>query len=211
MKEISSLDYEEFGLTREHFDLGQAQLDPARAAKDVETRKSGFLSRQFEPRATRAQKVFDVVVGIVLPVLCLYFDPLVFRGDMMGAPVLGRFRLFAYAVVAVEICALALWLAAGARVKEWGGMLGGAMLAGALFSFVVGVLILPFSLIGLMVLIGALGFVPFLTAFVYLRNAWRAAGALGRAGAGSHGLAAVALACGFFFAWVAPAVLRVWE
>jgi hypothetical protein len=178
MKEISSLDYEQFGLTREQFDLGQAQLDAGQTPwrTPCETghgREGGFLSRHFGQDATRRQKIFDVVVGIILPVLCLYFDPIVFRGGIGDAPMLGRFRLFAYAVVAVEIAALALWLAAGERIKEWGGMLGGAMLAGAIFSFVVGVLILPYSILGLLFLIGVLGFSPFFCAFVYLRNAAR--------------------------------------
>jgi hypothetical protein len=185
MKEITSLDYEQFGLTREQFDLGQvdlgqAQLDPQRTGCETQHgREGGFVSRHFEQSATRRQKIFDAAFGIILPVLCLYFDPIVFRGGIMGAPLLGRYRLFAYAVVAVEIAALALWLAVGERIREWGGMLGGAMLAGALFSFVVGVVILPYSLFGLLLLIGVLGFSPFLCAFVYLRNAARALKASG--------------------------------
>lgn len=179
MKEISSVDYEQFGLTREHFDIGQVQLDEGqtsrRLRRETQPAKGGsFMSRQLKQDATRRQKIFDAFVGIVLPVLCLYFDPLVFREGIAGEPLLGRYRFFAYAVVAIEIAVLALWLAWGERIKEWGGMLGGAMLAGALFSFVVGVAILPFSVIGLMFLIGVLGFSPFLCAFVYLRNAMRA-------------------------------------
>jgi len=48
------------------------------------------------------------------------------------------------------------------------------MTAGALFSLVVGVVLLPFSLLGLMFLIGVLGFSPFLAALVYWRNGGRA-------------------------------------
>jgi hypothetical protein len=50
----------------------------------------------------------------------------------------------------------------------------GAFFAGAAFSALIGLAILPFTLIGLIVLIGVLGFLPFLTAFVYLRAGVRA-------------------------------------
>jgi hypothetical protein len=82
--------------------------------------------------------------------------------------------LFAYGFIAVEIIALAVWLALGSRAAEWCGVLAGIMLAGALFSLVIGIVLLPFSLFGLIFLIGVLGFTPFLTAFIYLRNARRA-------------------------------------
>lgn len=133
-----------------------------------------FLRRQFRGEPTRAQRTFDITVGMVLPVLCLVFDPLVFRNWFSVQPLAGRFQLFAYGFIAVEIIALAVWLAIGARAGEWCGVLGGIMIAGALFSFVVGACLLPFSLFGLMFLIGALGFTPFLTAFIYMRNARRA-------------------------------------
>ena len=44
-------------------------------------------------------------------------------------------------------------------------------MAGALFSLVIGVIILPFTLMGLMFGIGIFGFIPFLTFAVYLRRA----------------------------------------
>ena len=47
------------------------------------------------------------------------------------------------------------------------------LILGGLFSFLIGVLILPLSLIGLIFLIGAAGFTPFVTSFVYLRNGIR--------------------------------------
>ena len=180
--------HENFSPARERLDPSRERLDPAleqlNAALEqfdgghsttplaVPSRR-GFLWRQFSGSATRRQKTFDVLVGILLPVLCLFFDPVVFRGGILGPPLLGRLRLFAYAVIALEIAALSLWLALGERVREWGGMLGGAMLAGAAFSFVTGVTLLPYSIVGLLLLIGVLGFSPFLAAFVCLRNAAR--------------------------------------
>jgi hypothetical protein len=133
-----------------------------------------FLRRQFRDEPTHGQVIFDIIVGIVLPILCLVFDPLVFRGGISGRPLAGEFQLFAYALIAIEIAALAVWLGIGSRTGEWRGVLGGIMLSGALFSAGIGICLLPFSLIGLLFIIGALGFTPFLTAFIYLRNARRA-------------------------------------
>jgi hypothetical protein len=163
-----ALDYEQLGLMPDRFDSVGLSKPPQPA------RRRGFVGRQLEARATRGRKIFDSLVGVVLPLVCLYFDPVVFRSEGFVGPVLGGYRLFAYAVIGLEIALLALWLALGERVGEWGGMLGGALMAGALFSLVVGVALLPFSIMGLMLLIGALGFSPLLTAFVYWRNGRRA-------------------------------------
>jgi hypothetical protein len=134
-----------------------------------------FLRRQSRGEATRAQIVFDVAVGLVLPILCLVFDPLIFRNGASGRPLAGEMKLFAYGFIAIQIIALAVWLGLGSRAAEWCGVLAGIMFAGAVFSFVIGVCLLPLSLIGLLVvLIGALGFTPFLTYLIYLRNARRA-------------------------------------
>jgi hypothetical protein len=138
-----------------------------------ETRRE-FLRRQFRGETTRAQVIFDISIGIVLPILCLMFDPLVFRKGLSGAPMAGQFQFFAYSFIAIEIIALAVWLGLGARAGEWCGVLAGIMFAGVLFSVAIGIILLPFSLFGLIILIGALGFTPFITAFIYMRNARRA-------------------------------------
>ncbi len=136
-------------------------------------RKRVFWRRQFAKEATRAQTIFDCIVGLALPYVCLYFDPIVFRGGIGGGAVLGKFQLFAYAVIVLETLTLGMWLTV-ARSEAWARGVGGVLMAGGLFSLVVGILILPFSLIGLMFGIGVMGFIPFLTALVYLRNGLRA-------------------------------------
>lgn len=133
-----------------------------------------FMRRQFRGEATPAQMIFDITVGMVLPILCLAFDPFVFRANGFGRPLAAQFQLFAYTLIAIEIVALGVWLGAGKRAEEWCGVLGGIMWTGALFSAVVGVILLPFSILGLMFFIGIFGFTPFLTAFIYWRNARRA-------------------------------------
>jgi hypothetical protein len=137
--------------------------------------RSSFWRRQFAERETRSQLVFDATFGVVAPLLCVIFDPIVFRSGLYGTgPVLGNVRVFAYAIIFIEIGALLAWHF-GPRDVLRARILGGVMLAGALFSFVVGIVILPLSLIGLLLAgIGLFGFTPFLTAFIYLRNHRRA-------------------------------------
>jgi hypothetical protein len=52
-------------------------------------------------------------------------------------------------------------------------LLGDVLLAGGIFSFLLGLALLPFSLMGLLILIGIFGFTPFITSFVFFRNARR--------------------------------------
>jgi hypothetical protein len=191
------LDYEQLDLTPDRFDSAEPSSPPQPAPR------RGFMRRQFDVRATRGQKIFDVLVGVALPLVCLYFDPVVFRSTGFGRPLLGGYRMFAYAVIGLEVALLAAWLTFGERVREWGAMLGGALMAGALFSLVVGVVLLPFSVIGLMFLVGALGFSPLLAAFVYWRNGRRALRASATRLEGTR--RALALAFGATLALGAPA------
>jgi hypothetical protein len=175
-------------------------------------RAQGFWRRQFEGAPTRAQQWFDVVFGIVMPIVCFIFDPIVFSGEVEygDGAIYQQYQFYAYTISAIEMVALCAWLCAAGRASRRPAALAGMLLAGALFAFVVGMAILPYSIAGMLfLLIGVLGFVPFLTALVYLRNAWRAADAVVESGTVSLGRAAVALACGFVFALGAPAVAHV--
>jgi hypothetical protein len=133
------------------------------------------MRRQFEGPPTPAQTKFDIAFGVVLPVACFVFDPFVFKSfDGGGRGELERLQFFTYALSALEMTALGVWLAARGRLGEWASAAGGVLLAGALFCFAIGVVLLPFSLLGLILIIGVLGFMPFFTGFVYLRNGVRA-------------------------------------
>jgi hypothetical protein len=142
-------------------------------------RRRRFWRRQFQTEATLWQLIFDATIGMILPVLCLIFDPVVFRGGIIGRPMFDDCQLFAYGLIGIEIVALGAWLLAGARAGEWCGVLAGTMFSGTLFSVVIGFLLLPFSIVGLAFGIGILGFTPFVTAFIYWRNAQRAHGLAG--------------------------------
>lgn len=170
--------------------------------------KPGFLRRQFAATATGPQMLFDAVVGIVLPILCLIFDPFVFRsGGAFGGGLLKSLQVFAYIVIGLEVLTLGLWLASGERIRAWSRAVAGILLTGALFSFIIALVLLPFSLMGLIFyFIGALGFTPFLTAFIYLRNGQRA---LRVAGANANGSATVAtLMLGTVFVLGGPALVQ---
>ncbi|MDB5310198.1 MAG: hypothetical protein JWO38_4400 [Gemmataceae bacterium] len=112
----------------------------------------------------------DLTFGFALPAVCLALDPLVFRGGLGGRPLLGPYAVAGYTAVAVGMAALAVWLLSGRPAALLAGVLAG----GAGFALGLGLLLLPFTLIGLLVLIGFLGFTPFLTGGVFARHAYRA-------------------------------------
>lgn len=138
-----------------------------------ETSQPGFLRRQFMPSTSSAQRVFDVLFGVVAPILCFVFDPIVFRANF-GLGLLPAYQSYAYLVSGIEISLLLICLLWGPQLQPRTRLLGGTLMAGALFSGVIGVILLPFSLIGLLLGIGIFGFIPFFTALVYWRNGKRA-------------------------------------
>jgi hypothetical protein len=116
---------------------------------------------------------YDVAFGLVLPVACfaLEFVLLPALGWLPGLVFFHRYRLFGYGVVALELAALATWLGLGSRLGRWSAMVAGVLLAGSLFAGVLGLVLLPFAIPGVLVLgIGLLGLVPLFTSHVYYRN-----------------------------------------
>jgi hypothetical protein len=136
--------------------------------------KRSFWRRQFSENNTEPQAVFDIAFGLIAPILCFYIDPVVFKGGVMGQPILEPYQLFAYGVTALAVSLFAVAMLFGSRLGMWSRLIGGALICGSVFSAVIGLAILPYSLMGLIVVIGLLGFIPFVTAFVYLRVGWRA-------------------------------------
>jgi hypothetical protein len=157
---------------------------------NVGTKKSGFWKRQFAPIPTPAQDKFDSVFAIVLPILFLVIDPLVFKSPkFLGPGYLEEYQLLAYLFCSLEIGLFLTWRTFRLPLRRFSMVFAGAFLTGAIFSTVIGIVILPLSLLGLMVVIGLLGFTPFVTAFVFLRNSVRAA-RINVNGADSHSRAA---------------------
>jgi hypothetical protein len=130
----------------------------------------GFWSRQFQIEPTQAQRKFDWAYGVVVPLVCVAADPIVFRDQGL----LEEYRPFAYLLSSISIMAMAAWLLWGKRLGWLAAPLGGLFIAGGLVSFVVGAILFPISFIGLVVLIGFLGFTPIFSGLVFLRNGSRA-------------------------------------
>lgn len=136
---------------------------------------SSFWKRQFAADVSAGQVAFDVAAGILLPIACLLCDPIVFRSSTLFGPtggfgpVLGRYLVFGYLAIGIAILSLAAWLA----VRRFPALFAGLLAGGTLCAVVLGIVLLPFSLFGLLFLIGALGFSPFVAAFVFWRNTIR--------------------------------------
>lgn len=137
----------------------------------------GFWDRQHSAERTRSQVFFDVTFGIVMPLLCLVFDPVVFRSRFLFSPAPHPFAGAAYVFIGFQMAVLAAWLLLQPRLRRAAAFFAGPLLAGATFSLLLAVLISPLSVIGVLFFgLGLLGFTPFLTAFVFWRNAVRALG-----------------------------------
>jgi hypothetical protein len=131
----------------------------------------GFFVRHFHLEPTARQRKFDWVFGVGLPLVCFAADPFVFADENA---LLYRYKIFAYVLSIASIMAMAAWLLWGQRLGELRPYLGGLFLAGSVISLIVGVILFPFSLLGMFFLIGFLGFTPLLSSFVFLRNGMRA-------------------------------------
>jgi hypothetical protein len=131
---------------------------------------TGFWRRQFMPSTSRAQRIFDVLFGVVAPVLCFAFDPIVFKSTGFGGGLVPEYQPYAYMVSGIEMLLLLIWIFCGRQLQPRARLLGGMLIAGALFCWLIGVLLLPFTLLGLFLGIGIFGFIPFLTGIVYWRN-----------------------------------------
>ncbi|MGD9564148.1 MAG: hypothetical protein AB7F88_18355 [Pyrinomonadaceae bacterium] len=151
------------------------KIRPDDELTDAELVPIRFWKRQFHLEPTARQRRFDWTFGVILPTICVAADPIVFSSSFgEGDALLGRYKIFAYLLSSVSIMAMAAWLLWGQRLGYLRPYLGGLFLAGSVISLIVGAILLPFSLIGMFLLIGFLGFTPLFSGFVYLRNGVRA-------------------------------------
>jgi hypothetical protein len=123
--------------------------------------------RRMPAAATRPRLPIAWGFGIVLPIACFVFDPIVFT-EMPYA----RFSVGAYLLSAAAIVALFLNLTQSGRAGDH-DVVRGVIFSAGIFALVVGVVILPWSVLGLVVAgVGLFGLIPFGTAYVYLRRGW---------------------------------------
>jgi hypothetical protein len=120
------------------------------------------------------QILFDVSFGVILPIVCLVCDPIVFKRSeilifnarYIPPVIFPRCAPFAYCLIGIDAALLLFVFFLHLR----SAFLGGCLLSGALFSLVLGLLMTPVTLLGMMIGIGFLGLTPFFTSFVYFRN-----------------------------------------
>ncbi|HQZ95341.1 MAG TPA: hypothetical protein PLP21_03430 [Pyrinomonadaceae bacterium] len=132
-----------------------------------------FWRRQFGRVVTRRQQKFDWFFGVIMPAICFFFDPVVFRGWDEGDGMLAKYRIFAYLLSGTAIMAMAAWLLWGEQLKALTAPLAGLFFTSGILAAMIGIALFPLSLIGSIFIIGFLGFTPFFTAIVFLRNAFR--------------------------------------
>ncbi|MFT3744022.1 MAG: hypothetical protein QM785_06965 [Pyrinomonadaceae bacterium] len=142
---------------------------------DARTGKPGFWRRQFDRTITGGQRKFDWLFGVIMPTICFLLDPVVFNNQWMilERPLLGGVKTAAFVLSFVATIAIMASLLFGEKLKGFSAVLAGLFAVAGGFSLFVGLYMAPLSLLGMVVLIGFLGFTPLFTSFVYFRNAVR--------------------------------------
>ena len=136
--------------------------------------KPGFWRRQFSGTVTTGQKRFDWFFGVIMPTVCFFFDPIVFSSSFgPNDALLGGYKRFAFLLSFTAILATMALLLWGEKLKWANAFLSGLFAVSSLAALAIGIFLLPFSIFGLAFLIGALGFTPLFTSFVFWRNSVR--------------------------------------
>lgn len=128
-------------------------------------------------RSERRWAIAGWIFGVVLPLLCFALDgvlqvlfaPGVPTDPGIGPmPLLGRaWRLPVVASVGLGVFAMGLWLWQRGRSRSFAWFAAPLLLYGFGVALTIGIVLIPFSVIGLLALIGLLGFIPFVTAIVF--------------------------------------------
>lgn len=96
--------------------------------EEIEKPQQGFWKGQFSVEPIRPQIVYDVLFGIIAPILCFWFDPIVFQDSTApNEGLLGRYKLIVYFFSTIAIGALFLWLFYGNRWQSYAGFLSGIL------------------------------------------------------------------------------------
>ncbi len=149
-----------------------------------------IFPHMFPQDRPRQRMYFDFVWGIVMPIVCLLFDPIVFKnGDFAGNdplvfPPQQPFSIenlsqihinptayYAWPMLAGQIATLEMVLAWGKSLRPVAPILAGFLATGFVISLCLSVfLVLPAALGTLFFGIGLLGFTPIFTCFAYFRR-----------------------------------------
>lgn len=138
----------------------------------MEAAVQGEAPERTRARAAKAPplRLTDLLFGVLLPLLCLLIDH-----------ALGRYAITRHwhvkPFVWLQMLVFASAMVVPPRNPTLRAMLAGALAPGALCAGAIGLWLLPFSIAGLVYVIGLLGLVPLFTCFVFARasRAWLAA------------------------------------
>lgn len=124
------------------------------------------------PRPT-CQFFNEVFWGLLMPVACVITDPIVFQNadfDVAPADWMGAVESWEWAVYSLMgwtiVNLVASWFLAGQN-SAIGAWFSGTFIVATVLAYTIGVCILPLTLVGLVVMIGVLGFTPFFTGYVF--------------------------------------------
>lgn len=132
-------------------------------------RSADAWSRVLLGNPSARRNAFDVLIGLVLPFVCLKWDWFVFVDPREGEPLLGFARGPVYATFVVAGLALVVVMSARSVSCRVVSVASGTVLFGAIVSLGVGVAILPWAVLGFLYVIGILGLVPLVSGIVYMR------------------------------------------
>jgi hypothetical protein len=120
----------------------------------------------------RRSRILDTAIGLLLPPVLLFFDPIVFRdGWATSGSYLGAVKAGSYVATGFFVAVLAWWLAS----RRAAAFCGAVLSIGCAFALLLGLALLPLSLIGSLALgLGLLGLAPFAMAYVYGNRAGEA-------------------------------------
>ena len=112
------------------------------------------------PAQSKKSLLWDCVFVVMLPIVCFALDPIFSESHEPS-----KFALY---VLVVTLLAL-FWLSF-VKHEAIRSLMNGSLLLGVVLAFLVGVFLLPMTVIGIFLIIGVLGLVPFATAFRYKKR-----------------------------------------
>ncbi len=124
------------------------------------------------------QSAFDFIFGVLAPLICLIVDPVVFKGSysfdtsfIATGGLLAFAKVFYYVAIGLVVILLTVWLFFRSRLIPYAAYIVGIFTIAMIVSALLGVVLLPFSVIGIGLSgVGLLGFTPIFTAIVYYRQ-----------------------------------------
>ena len=125
-----------------------------------------YCAMRVQPERRKLKRwIVDLMGGVVLPAMCLVYDP----GFFYDSP--NRLTDAAFVAIVLQMLTLPAWAVGGRYVGRWSALFGGVLLVGAVIAGTIGAILSPLSVLGTFVYgIGLLGFTPFLTCVVFSRN-----------------------------------------